>query len=46
MSIVTVSPESALIAAAVLMGATVRFAMLLWQRKQLFPRRSTSDGVR
>ncbi len=35
----TISPESALIAAAVLIGASARVAVLLWQGKRIFPRR-------
>jgi len=39
---ITISPASALIAAAVLIGASVRFAVLLWQGKQIFPGRQRS----
>ncbi len=46
MLILTISPGSALIAAAVLIGAGVRVALLLWQGKQVFPRRGASNGVR
>jgi len=45
MLILTISPGSALIATAVLIGAGVRVAVLLWQRKQVFPRRGASNGV-
>jgi len=37
--ILNISPASGLIAAAVLIGVSVRVALLLWQRKQIFPRR-------
>jgi len=46
MLILTVSPGSALITAAVLIGVGVRVAVLLWQRKQVFPRRGASNGMR
>lgn len=36
---IDVSPASALIAAAVLIGASVRVAVLLWQGKRIFPGR-------
>jgi len=39
MLILTISPESAFIAAAVLIGASARIAVLLWQGKSIFPRR-------
>ncbi len=39
----TIGPASALVAAAVLIGASIRFAMLLWQGKQIFPSRR-SEG--
>jgi hypothetical protein len=42
----TISPESALIAAAVLIGASVRLAILLRQRKQIFSRRNASNEMR
>jgi len=35
----TISPTSAVIAAAVLIGASLRVAILLWQGKQIFPGR-------
>ncbi len=40
----TIRPESALIAVAVLIGASARVAVLLWQGKQIFPRRQRSPS--
>jgi len=39
MLVLDISPASGLIAAAVLIGATARIAVLLWQGKRIFPRR-------
>jgi len=37
--LILISPQSALITAAVLIGASARIAVLLWQGKSIFPRR-------
>jgi hypothetical protein len=39
MLILSIAPPSAFIAAAVLIGASARVAVLLWQGKSIFPRR-------
>jgi len=41
---IVISPMSSLIAAAVLIGVSVRVALLLHQRKQIFSRREHLDG--
>jgi hypothetical protein len=40
---VAIGPTSALIAAAVLIGASARVAVLLWQGKQIFHGRQRSS---
>jgi hypothetical protein len=42
---VTINPTSAVVAFAVLIGASARVAVLLWQGKQIFPRRRHSSSA-